>query len=139
MNPKPNVQRIGSYTVLHRDGMILLCRLSGGPSHNRWTLPGGGVEFGEHPQQAAVRETLEETGLHVRLGALRTITDAVDEGDAAIFHHIQLFYDAEIIGGELTAEIDGSTDLAHWFTKEEAESLPQAWIVATALRLAFES
>ena len=30
-----------------------------------WGLPGGSLEYGEHPEEAVVREVLEETGLNV--------------------------------------------------------------------------
>ena len=135
MNPKPNVQRVGSYALIQRDGHILLSRLTGGSAHGLWTLPGGGVEFAEHPEEAAVRETLEETGFHVQVGALRKVTHSVEDGDKAILHHIQFYYDAEIVGGELTSELDGSTDRAEWFSFKEAKDLPQVWIVRTALEL----
>lgn len=35
---------------------------------NLWTLPGGRLEFGEKPEDALVREVLEETGLEVTVG-----------------------------------------------------------------------
>ena len=42
-------------------------RLEDGGTH--WLTPGGGVEDGEHPREAARRETVEETGLEVDLPA----------------------------------------------------------------------
>ncbi len=39
------------------------------PDQNYWLTPGGGIDPGESPAQAAVREVREETGLDVLLGA----------------------------------------------------------------------
>jgi len=64
-------QRVAAYAVILRDNCVLLSRLAPylAPTE-RWTLPGGGIDFGEHPRDAVVREVYEETGLHVRVGAL---------------------------------------------------------------------
>jgi ADP-ribose pyrophosphatase YjhB (NUDIX family) len=51
-------------------GRILLTRRAIHPAHGKWTFPGGYVEWGEQVERAAVRETLEETGLTVDLGGL---------------------------------------------------------------------
>jgi ADP-ribose pyrophosphatase YjhB (NUDIX family) len=47
--------------VVNNRGEILLVRSWFG--HQRWSLPGGGLKRGEPPQSAAIRETLEETGV----------------------------------------------------------------------------
>lgn len=51
--------------ALIRDGHILMVQHVE-PTRSYWTLPGGGLEAGEMPAEAAVRETWEETGLRVR-------------------------------------------------------------------------
>ena len=48
--------------ITDQEGNILLQEKSGGES---WSLPAGGIEPGESPDEAIIREVLEETGLHV--------------------------------------------------------------------------
>ena len=62
VNLSPGLDRTGRacVCVVHA-GQVLLTGTSGG----RWTLPGGGIEPGETPAQAAAREAWEEVGAHV--------------------------------------------------------------------------
>ncbi|MFI5385873.1 MAG: NUDIX hydrolase [Fimbriimonadales bacterium] len=117
--------RVSAYGLIVRGERILLCRIS--PSTlptQEWTLPGGGIDFGEHPEKAAVREILEETGFHVTLsGRPHVDSDLIGWRDAT-GHAIRLIYNAQIIGGELTHEVNGSTDRCDWFTRSEALALP---------------
>ena len=63
------VQRLAAYAVVVRDDRILLTRLAERVTkHELWTLPGGGVDHGEDPRAAVVREIYEETGLHAAIG-----------------------------------------------------------------------
>jgi ADP-ribose pyrophosphatase YjhB (NUDIX family) len=48
-------------------GRVLLLRRGIEPEVGKWTFPGGFVDFGETPTEAAVRETLEEVGMRVRI------------------------------------------------------------------------
>ena len=52
--------------VVEHDGCFLVGRRPPGvPLAGLWEFPGGRIEPGETPEAAAVRECLEETGLHV--------------------------------------------------------------------------
>ena len=62
--------------ITNLDGDVLLLRHSYGPKV--WALPGGGVEFGEEPADAARREVREELGLTlVKLEALGILEETV--------------------------------------------------------------
>jgi len=56
-------------TVPEHDGRLLLCRRAIEPRYGYWTLPAGFMENDETTGQAALRETLEEAGARVELGA----------------------------------------------------------------------
>jgi 8-oxo-dGTP diphosphatase len=110
-------RRVGAYGVC-RDaaGRVVLARNSDASAFpGQWTLPGGGVEQGEHPDDAVVREFAEETGLRVRIDRLRTVTaDTARLPDGTAEHTDRLVYDVTPVGGTLRAEADGTTDLVEW-------------------------
>lgn len=56
---------------IFRDEKILLKFATRGIAKGKWVQPGGGVEEGESPEEGAVREVVEETGLKVALRDLR--------------------------------------------------------------------
>ena len=138
--PVPSISRLAAYGVIRRDGNVLLCRVGpGNLGEGLWTLPGGGMEFGESPEQAAVREVEEETGYIARVtGAPAIHSDSGAwpfSGGPVKYHTIRFVYSMEITGGAERVEVDGSTDAFAWCSRAQMEELPLADIVERALGL----
>lgn len=60
------------------DGRVLLCRRAIEPRLGLWTLPAGFLENGETIEDGAMRETIEEAGARVEIGALYTVISLPD-------------------------------------------------------------
>lgn len=133
-------QRIAAYGVAVRDGCILLARASSSSDFpGAWSLPGGGVDHGEHPQQTVVREFLEETGLVVSVdGGCAVFSDVMDIASKGTrLHHVRLCYPVTVTDGTLRNEFQGTTDLAQWVRFGEALDLnPIAPFVTAAIEAA---
>jgi 8-oxo-dGTP diphosphatase len=132
------IRRVGAYGVCRDDsGRVLLARNSAASEFpGLWTLPGGGVEQGEHPDQAVVREFGEETGLRVRIAGLRLVTaDVIRLPSGDLEHTDRIIYDISSYGGELRDEADGTTEAVRWLDDTEAADLPLMPFTARALGL----
>lgn len=116
---------VRAYGVLINDGRVALVR-SSNPKHtpSLWWLPGGGIDFGEAPEDTLVREVFEETGLEVADPQLLGVTSDVrrrDNGDR--IHTVRILFTVTLAGGELRHEVHGTTDHAAWFKLEELDEL----------------
>ncbi len=123
---KENVTRVSAYGLLKRDDKMLLCRLSQrvGMNPGYWTLPGGGLDFGEDPEDAVVREFMEETGLTVSVNRLVCIDSLCDSMPGwSPMHSIRIIYSVDYVSGNLRNEHEGSTDLCAWHTQDETRAL----------------
>lgn len=119
------VTRVAAYGVIVHESRILLCRLSGKvpQAEGRWTLPGGGVEFGEHPEATVVREVDEETGLVVTVGRLAHVDSRMIRDQGTHRHNIRILYNATVIGGTMQEETNGTTDACAWFHRSQLPEL----------------
>jgi mutator protein MutT len=83
--------------VVEKDGGIVLGKRNHDPKMGYWSFPSGFVDAGEVPEDAAVREVEEETGVRVRLDRLLGVYSR--PGDRVIF----LAYAGHAVGGRLVA------------------------------------
>ncbi|MBT0995651.1 NUDIX domain-containing protein [Cellulomonas sp. DKR-3] len=134
------VVRVAAYGVLARPGPagpeVLLVRASiRSDVPGTWWLPGGGVEFGESPERAVVREVAEETGLTARVvGAPVVVSDVMDvRGKGVVVHSVRLCYPLELVGGAQRPEVDGTSDDLAWVALAEVGALPTLPFVPRAL------
>lgn len=132
--------RVGAYALcLDETGRILLCRIAPSVASGEiWTLPGGGLDFGEPPETAVIRELREESGYMGDVVALACVADRLFDGatDGGRLHAIRIVYRVRITGGERRDEVDGSTDTCAWFTPDEAERLHLGELARRALVMA---
>lgn len=137
--PMPlRTQRWGAYAVVVRGDAsgvphLLITRVSpSGFPPGTWALPGGGIDHGESPHQAVVRELYEETGLQaasIRLVDIHDVhTVAPGRGDRyEDYHGVHVVYvvDIEAPDGTLPAtrivDVGGSTDVATWLSLAELQ------------------
>ncbi len=129
--------RLAAYGLVVDDGHILLCRISPKIPHlsGQWTLPGGGVHFGEDPVDAMVREVHEETGLAVATAGLADVNAITGNRDGTPFHGVRIVYHTRQLGGALRNETDGTTDLCQWWRLEAAGGIPLVDLARTGLAI----
>jgi ADP-ribose pyrophosphatase YjhB (NUDIX family) len=127
------MQRVAAYALALREGasgqQVLLTRNSArGPHPGQWTLPGGGIDHGEEPQQTVVREVREETGLACTVGGVLHVGSTHFEGTAPSgrredFHALQVVYEAAVGDDEpRVVEVGGTTDAVAWVPLSEVGS-----------------
>jgi 8-oxo-dGTP pyrophosphatase MutT (NUDIX family) len=113
--------------VLIRDdeGRILLVRHVEG----RWQLPGGAVDPGEGPGEAARRECREELGVAVVLDRIAGVYGGPEHrfryanGDEVGW--VSTIFEARVESGE-PAPGDDEVDAVGWFSRDELDALPQS-------------
>ena len=144
MSDLPRIQRVAAYNVCFDDSSrLLMVRLSDITERpGAWTLPGGGINFGEHPEAGALRELNEETGYIGEIEELLAV-DSIQRTFRGVeeietdYHSVRIIYRTRVIGGELRDETDESTDQAAWCWREELTSMPLVELGRLGVTLAF--
>ena len=100
------------YLMLHR------VKKKNDINHDKWIGVGGGFEHGESPEECALRETFEETGLTLTDYRLRGIVTFDCEGQETLYMYL---FTASAWTGELSECSEGDLE---WVPKKKVYSLP---------------
>ena len=112
-NPAP-----AAGVILEKKDSIVLVKRRFEPKVGLWGLPAGFMEYGEAPEETAIRETFEETGLRVEIDRLH---GAYRGGGAQGARVVLLIYRARIVGGRLRPGDDAEE--VGWFPLAELPEL----------------
>ena len=122
-------QRLAAYALVLRGDDVLLTRNSvRGPHPGSWTLPGGGVDHGESPAVAVVREVAEETGLAATVGELLGVHDEHFTGTApTVWRRTSTAstwssQPRSVPGSRPSTSTTGTTDAAAWIAVADVAS-----------------
>ncbi|MBO9638795.1 NUDIX hydrolase [Siphonobacter aquaeclarae] len=101
----------------------------------KWTLPGGWADVGYTPSEVAVKETEEETGLHVKPGRLLAVFDKrVHPHPPQPWYVYKFFIRCEVTGGEIRTGIHDIGEV-RWVKREELSHIPLSTDRVTASQL----
>jgi len=103
-------------TVIHREGRFLMVR-ENDDGREVINQPAGHVEPGETLQQAALRETLEETGWRVTLTGLLGFSHYRSPGNGKTYYRVS--FTAEAVAREENFRLDADIVCAEWLSREE--------------------
>ncbi|MFF9321335.1 NUDIX hydrolase [Streptomyces sp. NPDC014735] len=132
--------RLAAYAVCIEDGRVLLARHVPPEGESNWTLPGGGVEHGEDPFDAVIREVAEETGCAAvvdrMLGVDSRVVPAAVARAGVEHQNVGVFYRVRITGGRLRPEPNGEIAESVWTAIPDVPCLRRSSLVDIGLALA---
>ncbi|MDA1317326.1 MAG: NUDIX hydrolase [bacterium] len=88
--------------------------------NNKWQLPGGGVEFGEKPEEAVVREAREELGIEI---AIKHLIPLIDTRVRNKWQGIFISYVCEMKNESDRIVLNEEATEWRWFTIEELKNV----------------
>lgn len=124
-------RRVGAYAVVLDDARLLLTQLARDtPAPGAWTLPGGGIDPGESPLAAVLREVHEETAHELVAPALLDVdsthvTGRAPSGRLEDFHGIGVIFLAGVreVLEPRVLDVGGSTAAAAWVPVDKLDGL----------------
>lgn len=111
---------VGVGVIIKKDNKVLLGKRKGSHGNDTWSFPGGKLDLFETPEECAIREVFEETGLKIK--NLKSSIYTNDIFKDLNMHYITLFYIADYDEGEVELKEPHACEKWEWF---EWDNLPE--------------
>ncbi|MDQ2903772.1 MAG: NUDIX domain-containing protein [Chloroflexota bacterium] len=101
--------------VIIRDGdQVLLMKRQNSHGAGTWSMPGGHLEYGETPQECAIREAEEEVGVCIADPSFCTITNDFFEAEGK--HYVTIWMESKYVSGEARVNSAREMSAVGWFS-----------------------
>lgn len=112
--------KVGVGVFVFRDGKFVMGQRRGSHGEGSWSIPGGHLEFGETPEQTAIREVKEETGMEIKNLRFGAVTNDIFESEGK--HYITIWMMSDWQAGEPSIVEPDKYVKQQWI---DFESLPE--------------
>lgn len=114
--------QVGIGVIIKKKNKILLLKRSQSVSHGKgqWSFPGGHLEFGEKPEEAAQREVFEETGLRIKDLKLVSVSNNLYPKENK--HYVTLAIQGKYVSGKPEIKESQNCTQIDWFTLQNLPS-----------------
>lgn len=104
---------VGVGVLISKEKRVLLIRRSSAHGEGTWSPPGGHLEYGESPQECAIREAQEEAGVTIAHPVFRAITNDVFETEQR--HYLTVWMEGTYAAGKPTVQSSRELSEIGWF------------------------
>ncbi len=111
---------VGVGVLVLKENQLLLTKRKSVHGEGTWAPPGGHLEYGETPEECAIREVLEETNVEMTDLTFKGITNDIFEESEK--HYITLWIEGKYASGEATVNAPYEMSEVRWFSWD---NLPQ--------------
>lgn len=112
-----NRPSIGVGVIALRDNKVLMGLRKGSHGKGAWGFPGGHLEYGETPEECAIRETLEETGMTIKKLKRGPFTNDIFEKNGK--HYVTLYIITSEVWGDPIVMEPKKCERWEWFSWDE--------------------
>ena len=109
----PKTPRVGVGVIIERNGQVLLIKRTNVHGAGTWSTPGGHLEYGESPEECAIREVKEETGVNIGDVKFRAVTNDLFEGSEK--HYITIWMEGRHLSGKPFVNAANEASDVDWF------------------------